>query len=541
MADLSSGMVVCTEPLAAEAGAEILRRGGNAMDAAVAASFAQGVVNPMLCGIGGKGVMTGFNSASGEKVCLRFWGAAGSRAVPDVYLDDYLGPDGGLDHHPVRDRRNVLGYEAIMVPGFVLGIYRAWRHLGSKGLPWGDLLQPAIRLARDGFDVYPYLYKFWGKNGVIAKLKGHNRLSITPASAGIYIRDGRTLEVGERLVQHDYGRVLERIAEEGADVFYRGEIAAAIAADVEANGGLFTLDDLRNHEVLLGDPVYGHYRGYEIISDQPPGSGALLILMLNVVEGWDLQSMGWNSPEYLDKLSRVMQLVFADRVRYMADPRFIHVPVGMLTSKEYAAELRRKIETGEDLKEPDAYTVGLAGTTHLSVLDRHGNAISMTHTLGTASGVVTPGLGFLYNNDMGAFDPRPGRINSIAPGKTPVNGGAPTILLRDGEVRMVIGSPAGGRKLTAELQAILNVLEFGMTMQEAVSAPRIHSEKKKREIYVEPSFDSQLVAQLEALGNKVELDSYTARLSAIWNDKESGRLQAGADPRGAGGKAEARA
>jgi gamma-glutamyltranspeptidase/glutathione hydrolase len=532
----NSGMVVCTEPLAAEAGAQILRRGGNAMDAAVAAAFAQGVVNPMLCGIGGKGVLTAFNSATGEKVSHRFWGAAGSKARPDIFADDYLGLGGGLDHYPVSDRRNVLGYESIMVPGFVLGVHEAWRRFGGGKLSWYALLEPAILLARNGFEVYPYLCKFWGEDGIISKLKGVRRLSVTPAAADIYLRDGRTYRVGERLVQTDYGKTLERIAADGPEVFYQGEIAEKIAADMEANGGLFTLDDLRNHQTLTSHPVYGTYRDYEIVSDQPPGSGALLIELLNIVEGWDLVAMGWNSPEYLDKLSRAMQLVFADRARYIADPRFVQVPVGKLTDKSYAADLRRKIETGRDLDEPDAISVGASGTTHLSVVDRNGNAVSMTHTLGTASGVVTPRLGFLYNNDMGAFDPVPEAKNSIAPGKTPVNGGAPTILLRDDKVAMVIGSPAGGRKLTAELQAILNVVEFGMSMQEAVSVERIHSEKVKREIYVEPSFDPDLVEQLEALGSRVKLDQYTARLSAIWFNPQAAQLEAGADPRGAGGK-----
>ncbi len=534
---MSRGMVVCAEPPAAEAGAEILRRGGNVMDAAVAASFAQGVTNPMLCGIGGKGVMTVYQAETGETAGIRFWGEAGSKARPDVFAADYLGQDGAVTNYRVKGRRNQVGYEAIMVPGYLAGVYAGWRRWGSRKLAWSDLLGPAIRLARDGFEVYPYLYRFWGPDGVSKKLDGLQRLAATPAAGAIYTREGRVYRVGERLVQADYARTLERVAAEGADLFYRGEIASAIAADMEAKGGLFTLEDLGNYQPLMGEPVSGSYRGYRVLSDPPPGCGLLLLELLNVVEGWDPRAMGWNSPEYLDKIARAMQLVFADRARYMGDPRFVEVPVGRLTSKEHAAELRRKIDSGGDLLEPSWQPVGASGTTHLSVVDGQGNAVAMTHTLGTASGVVTPGLGFLYNNDMAAFDPVPGHNNSIAPGKMPVNGGAPTILLRNGQVAMVIGSPAGARKLTAMLQAIVNVVDFGMGMREAVSVERIHSEDAKRLIIVEPSFPKETAMALEAMGNRVVADRYTGRLSAILRDPATGKLEGGADPRGGGGLA----
>ncbi|MDX9831650.1 MAG: gamma-glutamyltransferase [Anaerolineae bacterium] len=537
---MSSSMVVCAEPPAAEAGAAMLRRGGNAMDAAVAASFAQGVTNPMLCGIGGKGVMTVYRAATGEMAGLRFWGEAGSKAHAALFAGDYVGQEGAVTGYIVQGDRNCLGYESIMVPGFVRGIHDGWQRFGSGRIPWGDLLEPAIRLARDGFEVYPYLYRFWGPNGIGDRIDGLTRLTVTAASAAVYTHHGRTYAPGECLVQADLGRTLERIARDGPEAFYSGEVARAIAADVEANGGLFTLRDLAEYRTLSGEPIIGTYRGYQVLSDRPPGCGVLLVELLNVAEGWDLRAMGWNSPKYLDKISRAMQSVFADRARHMADPRFVHVPVERLVSKDYAAELRRKIDTGQDLLEPTGQYVGGGGTTHLSVLDREGNAVSITHTLGMSSGVVTPGLGFLYNNDMDAFDPLPRGNNSIAPGKMPVNGGAPSILLKDGQVAMVIGSPAGALKLTAELQAVVNVVDFGMGMQQAVSAARIHSEDEKRVIVVEPSFPAELAAALERMGNTVRRDRYTARLSAIWRDPATGELEGGADPRGGGGLAEVR-
>lgn len=535
---MGTGMVVCAEPLAAEVGADMIRRGGNAVDAAVAAAFVQCVTNPAMCGIGGKGVMTAYFAQSGEMTNLRFWGKAGSRAQPDIFANDFLGQEGAVTNYLVNGDRNTVGYESIMLPGFLLGIWEAWRRWGTSGFAWGDLLEPAIRLARDGFQVYPYLYRFWGPEGIFGSTRVRRMIAATPAAAAIYLRHGQPYRVDEWLVQTDYAHTLERIALKGAEDFYQGEIAQAIAADMSANGGLFTRDDLQKYQVLIGEPVTGSYRGYRVLSDRPPGCGALLVELLNIVEGWDIKSLGWNTPEYLDRIARAMQLVFADRAKYMADPQFMDVPVEHLVSRAHAADLRHKIETGEDLREPSWRSVGASGTTHLSVLDREGNAVSITHTLGYASGVVTPGLGFLYNNDMMAFDPVPGHRNSIAPGKTPVNGGAPTILLKDGQVAMVIGSPAGARKLTAMLQAIINVVDFGMSMREAVSVERIHSEDQKRLILVEPSFPTELAERLEALGNTVRRERYTARLSAIWRHPQTGELQGGADPRGGGGLAQ---
>ncbi len=536
---MASSMVVCAEPLAAEVGGAVLRQGGNAIDAAVAAAFAQGVVNPTMCGIGGKGVMTVYWAQTGEMTNLRFWGKAGSKARPDLFVNDFLGQDGAVTNYRVRGERNSVGYESIMVPGFVLGIWEAWRRWGTPAFAWSALLEPAIQLAQEGFEVYPYLDRFWGADGIFGPERVRGQMAATPAAAAIYQPAGRPPVTGERLQQTEYAETLRRIAREGAESFYSGAIAHAIAADMEAQGGLFDLRDLQTYQVLMGEPVVGSYRGYTVLSDRPPGCGALLVELLNIVEGWDLRSMGWNSPLYLDRIARAMQLVFADRARSMADPHFVHVPVGHLTSKEHAADLRRKIETGADLHEPAWQPVGASGTTHLSIVDQAGNAVSLTHTLGYASGVATPGLGFLYNNDMMGFDPVPGRSNSIAPGKMPVNGGAPTILLKEGSVAMVIGSPAGARKLTAMLQAIVNVVDFGMSMQEAVSAERIHSEDQKRLILVEPSFPAALAAELEGLGNRVRRERYSARLSAIGRDPDTGRLHAGADPRGGGGVAEA--
>ncbi len=358
-------------------------------------------------------------------------------------------------------------------------------------------------------------------------------LTATPACAAIYTHDGDVYRPGERLVQRDYARTLERLAGTGADDFYEGEIAQEIARDVLSHGGLFTLDDLRRYRSLSGEALRGAYRGYELLSDPPPGSGALLIEILNILERFDLRSLGWNSARYLDLLARAFRHVFADRARYMADPRFIDVPVGMLTSKAYAQEVASGLLSAS-LRAAESVG-GHEGTTHVSVMDEEGNAAAITHTVCDGSGVVVPGLGFMFNNDMQSFDPTPGRRNSIAPGKSPVNGGAPTILLRDGVAVLAIGSPAGPRKVTAIVQTLVNMIDFGMDIEAALAAERIHQECGP--IMVERTFPSALARELRDLGHTVRETGYTARVAAVYRDPATGRLTGAVDPRSGKGKA----
>jgi gamma-glutamyltranspeptidase/glutathione hydrolase len=533
-----AGMIVCAEPPAAQAGIEMLRKGGNAVDAAIAAGFAEGVTNPIMCGIGGSGTMMLHLAASGEQVALDFWGVCGSGGDLKALADSYLGQDGACTRYHVRGRTTEVGHSASLVPGFVRGTHTAWQRFGSGKLAWGDLLEPAIRLARDGFEVYPYIYQIWRRGGSFSGHDIFGRLSANPAAAAIYTNDGRPWEVGERFVQRELARTLERIAHDGADVFYHGEIGAAIARDFEANGGYIRKRDLEEYEPVFNPPVRGGYRDMEVVSDHAPGSGTLVVEILQAAEAFRIGSLPWNSPEYVDRLGRIFTLVFADRARYMGDPRFVDVPVAMLTGREHTDAIAEKVRTDADLDEPTWHPVGGTGTTHVSVVDPDGNVAGMTHTLGTCSGIVTPGLGFLYNNDMHAFDPVPGDPNSIAPGKRAVNGGGPTILLRDGRPVLIVGSPAGARKVTAICQAILNVYEHGMSIQGAVSTPRFHAEDQRRLIVLEPTFPRGTAEGLERLGCRVQRDAYGARLSAILRDPSSGALEGGADPRGGGGLAE---
>jgi len=336
------------------------------------------------------------------------------------------------------------------------------------------------------------------------------------------------------LVQSDYARTLEQVSARGAGDFYDGDLGNRIAQDIASNGGSFTADDLRRYRPLSGEPLRGTYRGYELLTDPPPGSGALVIEILNMLERLDLPSFGWNSPKYLDALARVFRHVFADRRTYMADPRYVEVPVGMLTSKRYAEDVAKTI-LDEPLGPATAPPGPHEGTTHVSVIDEEGNAAAITHTVCDSSGVVTPGLGFMYNNDMQSFDPLPGRRNSIAPGKSPVNGGAPTILLKDGGAVLAIGSPAGPRKVTAIVQAMVNVIDFGMDIEAALAADRIHQEVGP--LMVEHTFPRPLAHQLEKLGHAVRETGYTARVAAVYRRREDGRFVGATDPRSGRGKA----
>lgn len=534
------GMVVCPEPLAAEAGAEILRRGGNAMDAGVAAAFAQSVVDPLHCGIGGVGVLVAHAARTGRTCCIRFWGPVGSLASPEIFARHLVDKVAG-GRPTVRGYRNRFGYQSVVVPGFIRGMAEGFRQFGSSGVSWADLLAPAAHLARDGFVVDQYVERYWAPGGLnLDEISAHERLRATPASAHIYLKDDRPYRAGERLVQRDLASTLDRLAETGPDDFYEGAIAASIAAEFTAHGGLFTADDLARYRPLISEPLWGTYRGMAVATDPPPGSGALVIELLNILEDIDLEAMGWNSPPYHDILARAMRQVFADRLAYMADPSFHDVPIAMLTAKTYAADIRRRVLSGHgpniELVRTGGRTTGHAdGTTHVSVMDAEGNAVAITHTNHDASGVVVPGLGFLFNNDMNSFDPVPGRLNSIGPGKAPVTGGAPTLFFKDGRVAMVIGSPAGPLKVTALVQAVLSVTRFGLSIAEAVAADRIHCEGEP--IVLEPSFPDAPAEALRHLGNQIVRNGYTARVAAIYRDPHTGRLEGGTDPRGGGGLA----
>ena len=414
------GVVACVESLAAEAGAEMLRRGGNATDAAVATAFAQGVVDPIYCGIAG-GFHGIFHDAERQATNVISAGGRAPLAASDS-MWTLVGRRGAL--WEVEGNRNRLGYEASMVPGFIRGAAEALSRFGSGRVAWRDVIEPAIALAEEGFVVYPYLYRLWmprteRMRNFLESLDGPAVLGHTQACSEIYLHtDGSVYEIGETLVQRDYAATLRRLAESGPDDFYEGEIARQIAEDFERNGGLLSLEDLERYQPEIGPPISTTFHDLTVLTEPAPTIGAVTLEILNVLEGWDLGELGWNSAPYLDRLARAFHVAFRDRMTQLGDPDFVDVPEQKLLSKEYAAQLREQIE--RELESNGAGTVGdsvadrqpsAAETTHVSVLDTAGNAAAITHSLGMSSGVVTKGLGFQHNCHMVMFDPSPGTRN----------------------------------------------------------------------------------------------------------------------------------
>ena len=532
--DAGGGIVVARGPIAVEAGVGALRGGGNAIDAAVATAFAQFITTPFSAGVGGFGCMVVYDARTRRAVSIDFHGRAGSKATPDIYRSALEGRIyGHADRWKVRGDINQIGYRSVVTPGTIAGLWEAWNRFGTR--PWAELVEPAIRLAYDGFEIPRALAggfttRTESSSGVVPFF---TKVQTTEASARIFLNNGVPWRAGELLVQRDYARTLELIAAGGADVVYRGEIAERMAADFERNGGLVTLEDLEAYAADVYDPVRGTYRGHEVLSNALPGSGAQVIEILNLLEGYDLPSLEHGTADHVELLGRAQILSFIDRRRYHGDPRFIDDPTDILVSKDRAAELRAFIDRRE--LPPDVVEEPPEGpdTTHLSTADREGNCVALTHTLGSASGVVTEGLGFTWNNCMFQFNPVAGRPNSIAPGKARITGISPAIVLRDGQPILVTGAAGGTRILGAVQHTISNTVDFEMSALEAVSVPRWHWEDQLLEM--EPQLYHHLKEELEGRGLDVANDAFVAQLHAVGIDPDTGRLTGGADPRGWGG------
>ncbi len=531
-------MVVAPQPRAAEEAAATLRNGGNAVDAAITAAFVQGIVDPLNCGIGGLGWMHIYDAPTGQDLILDFCSRAGSKATPDMWagLIEQISADGV--GYILKGDVNEIGYQSVGIPTAIRGLHEALTRYGTMG--WERAIAPAARLAREGYVVPRELAEEWRVRYSPGRPDAMLRFSATAEAAAIYTRDGSLLDDGDVLTNPDYAASLERIADTGPDGYYSGEIAERLAADWETNGGHVTADDLAGFRPEIQEPVRGTYRGYTISDTPPPSGGVTLIEVLNILEGYDLASMGHNSAEYIRVLSQALRAGFEDRGKHMGDPAFVDVPVEMLTSKEYAAEWRRRIDRGGGPSAGRASSTDGAGTTHISVVDRAGSCVSLTHTNGLCSGVVTPGLGFLQNNYMIAFDPKPGGPNSIAPGKKRTTGASPCIVYKDSKPFMVVGAPGGAYIIGAVLQAILNVIDHGMTAVEAVSAPRVDCQGDT--VYVEGRVPAQVCDELRAGGLQVLRDtssyglypSRAARVQAIVLDDGRGGPSGGSDPRGYG-------
>lgn len=532
----SQGMVVSQNALASEAGAQVLREGGNAIDAAVATAFALAVTHPTAGNIGGGGFLI-HRPAKGDAQTYDFREKAPAAAHPEMWLDEA----GNYDYE-----KHHSSHLAVGVPGTVAGLYLAWQDGGT--LPWARLVAPAIALARDGFTVTHGLARSLNTTGM-------RRFEPYPASVAQFTKDGTPYEAGDRLVQRDLAATLQRIAEAGPKGFYEGETADLLVKEMAANGGIITHYDLKAYEAVRRAPILGSYRGYEIIGMPPPSSGGVtMVQMLNVLEGYDLSASGFGSARTLHLMTEAMRRGYANRARYLGDPDFNpDMPLMELLSKDYANLLRGSIdESTASVSDPGSFTWGYESpeTTHFSVVDGARNAVSVTYTLeySYGSGIVVPGAGFLLNNEMGDFNGKPGLTdtrgligtppNVAEPGKRMLSSMSPTIVAKDGALFMVTGSPGGRTIINTTLQTILNVVDHGMNAQAAVDAGRIHHQWLPDRISYEAQlFSPDTVKLLEALGHETRAQSRQGVAEVIVVNPETGVLEGGVDGRAPDGGA----
>jgi gamma-glutamyltranspeptidase / glutathione hydrolase len=529
------GMIVTQQALATDVGVRVLQSGGNAVDAAVAVGFALAVVHPFAGNLGGGGFML-IRLADGRTTFIDFRETAPAKAARNMYLD--------VGGRLTTD--SVYGWRASGVPGTVRGLELAHNKYGHK--PWAELVEPAIALARKGFPVSHWQIESW---------RHYERsLSACPESKRVFLKNGAFYNWQETFRQPDLARTLERIASRGARDFYVGKTARLLADAMAANGGLITLEDLRRYRAIERHPLEGDYKGYHIITSPPPSSGGLgLLQMLAMLEGTGYEKHGPASADEYHWLAEVMRRFFADRNAYLGDPGFVHNPVSRLLDRAYIANRRSSIR-------PDAATPsheihpGLGGsaaetlegrqTTHYSIVDGQGNAVAVTYTLnnGYGSGVTVPGAGFLLNDEMDDFACKPGapnlfglvqgEANAIAPGKRPLSSMAPTIVTRDGKLFLVLGAPGGPTIITAVLQVLVNVMDFGMKVQDAIDFPRIHHQWRPDRLEVERGVSPDTIGLLKAMGYHIQEAHpvVLARVEAI--EVSDGWLLGGHDPRGPG-------
>ena len=463
-------MLSAPEAAAVDVGAAVLAAGGNAVDAAIACAFAQGVVNPHDSSAGGFMLIQVWPAEGDRVASLDAPATAGSKVRPDMWAARFRGPNPSGWGFLLEGNPNEYGYGSICTPGAVRGFADSASRWGT--LPLADLVEPAARLAEDGFVIDARIAGGWRSTPEYSTTPLVDYLRANREATRVFLRpDGEPHDTGFVLRNPDYAATLRTIGAHGPDAFYQGELARRMADDFAEWGAAVTAADLAGYRARNVEPVVGTYRGFEIATSQPPHAGPTLIGILNILEGWDLRALGHNSAEYVLRVALGMKAAFADRDG-LGDPDFVDVPLERMTSKERAADWRRRIERGDSLDGPTAPAAEAPGTTHVSVVDGEGTCVSLTHSLGGSSGVVTPGLGFMFNNSMANFHPLPGHANSIAPGKGRTTGITPTIVSRDGRPVLVIGAPGAMKIVTAVAQVIVNVLDFGMSPQEAIAAPR---------------------------------------------------------------------
>jgi gamma-glutamyltranspeptidase/glutathione hydrolase len=530
------GMVAATSGIASQVGVDIMKKGGNAVDAAVAVALAMAVTWPAAGNLGGGGFML-IRRADGTSEAIDYRERAPLAASRDMYLD----ASGNVIKGASTD-----GYKAIGVPGTVAGLMLVHKRHGK--LKWSELVEPARKLAAEGFIVTPFL------DGVFHDKDTLKKLNPWPESRRIFLRNGRSYTMGERFKQPELAATLARIQANPRD-FYEGVTAKRIVADMRAHGGLITMKDLREYEPTIRKPLHGSYRGHDFIVMPPPSSGGIaMIEMLRMLEKYDVASTGWQSARYLHLLTEVMRRAFADRAEFLGDPDFVKLPVSALTSPGFAEERRKTIDLehaskSSNIRAGDPAPFEKPDTTHFSVVDGEGNMVSNTYTLNDwfGSGVTAKGTGVLLNDEMDDFTARPGvpndyqliqsEKNAIAPRKRPLSSMTPMIMLQDGKPWLAVGAAGGPRIISTVLEIVLAVVDFHVSLQEALDAGRIHHQWMPDEVYWEPNGtnpDSR--AALEKMGHKFRekpLD-HISDANAVMIDPKSGLRQGGADSRRSG-------
>lgn len=529
-----NGVVSSEQGLASQVGLDVLKRGGNAVDAAVAVGFALAVVLPHAGNIGGGGFMLIHDAKSGKDIALDFRELAPALAHRDMFLDT---------NGKIIPGSSTSSHLAVGVPGTVAGLDLALRKYGTMSLK--ELIAPSIKLAEQGFDVTPYLAQLLEAS--------RNQLGKWPSSRAIFFNGDRPLRAGEKLVQKDLAQSLRLIAEQGPKAFYQGAIAQKIVAEMKNHGGMITAEDMKNYQAVERTAVTGSYRGYQVVSMPPPSSGGVhVIQMLNMLEHFPLAKLGVNSAQTIHDMTEVMKLAYADRAEYLGDPDFVKVPVTGLTSKKYADELVKKIDPNRatpsaQIKPGKPIPYESDQTTHYSVVDKFGNVVATTYTLNLlfGSGIVATGTGITLNNEMDDFSVKAGvpnafgliggEANAVAAKKRPLSSMTPTMVLKDGKPFLVTGSPGGSRIITTTLQIILNVIDHQLNAAEATITPRIHHQWEPDMIRLERGFNADTLELLKQKGHQFSIGRSMGRTQTIKITPDG--FEAFADPRNPDGRA----
>ena len=521
-------MIVAPQPEAVEAGAAKLAAGGNAIDAVLACAFVQGVVDPLMCGIGGLGVIHIFDSASGRHQVIDGLSTCPGACTPDMWAADFEGECSDGFGYRVRGAVNELGHQAVTTPGILRTFALAHARFGSR--PWADLFQAAIAFASDGWIVRPHVAGVFATDEApYGRLPYLAKLRLTTDGAAMYLRpDGTPKRLGDHVRNPGLAATLTTIAQDGAESFYTGSIAERIVRDMQAHGGLLSAADLAGFKPRDSAPIRIDYRGRQIVLPSPPAGGIMVAEMLRILERFDLAALGHNTPDYIRVVAEAMKIAGRDKDEHIGDPDFVAPPLEMLLSDDYADSCAARIRRGDKASLTRTQSDS-PHTTTISCVDNAGLVVSVTHTLGVPSGVIPPGTGFMLNGAMNWCDPRPGRPGSIAPGKRRFSSMTPTLVFDAGKPVVTIGAPGGAWIGVAVLQALLNLLDFGMGMQEAVMAPRLSATTDAIDIGNRIPRATQRT--LEAMVYRVNRSAATFPFAGVHGiSMWDGVLEGGADP-----------